>query len=193
MLIERLNAAAGPIAVVMALLAGGCSVYASGLRQDDRPNTSLAFVYGRFEMADVGHTTNVMGFVLACTQGDKYETYNIGFSRQRPVQVFEILPGSCQIDQIIYTEQSFKIAGIKDKPLRALRNRQLSPGVSYYLGDFLAVATAGWQTTSASGTKFLETWGIRDIRSEYSRTTAEMKSAFPRLASLPTEDASMHL
>ena len=61
MLIERLNAAARPVAVVMALLAGGCSVYASGLRQDDRPNTSLAFVYGRFEMADVAGEARPLG------------------------------------------------------------------------------------------------------------------------------------
>jgi len=40
------------------------------------------------------------------------------------------------------------------------------------------------------GTRF--TWGLSDVRSDYAGTTQLMKRLFPHLASVPTEDASMH-
>jgi len=109
------------------LLLGGCA-YSRGLRPDDRPSGSRAYIYGRFQMADNGHT-NAMGFVLACTQGDAYETINIGLSRKHPIQVFEVLPGTCQVDETIYTSGSLQILGRRASPLAFLRNRELSPGV----------------------------------------------------------------
>lgn len=168
--------------LIVALLLNGC-VYTRSMRRDDRPNTARAYIYGRFQMADNGNS-NAMGFVLGC-QGEKYESYNIGFSRTRPLQVFEVVPGTCQIDEAIYTDGKARLVGQRAAPLAVLRNRELLPGVGYYMGDFLAVST----TTVEYPKQHLK-WGLREVRSEYAKTTEEMKRAFPNLASLPTEDAT---
>ena len=170
----------------MALWVSGCSVYTHSVRHDAVPDASRAYVYGRFQMDDHG-TGGAMGFVLGCSLGDKYETYNLGFSYTRPLQVFEVLPGGCQIDGTIYTGEIDQIAGQRSAPLGVLRDRDLRPGVGYYIGDFRAVATRTFKYPEIrSG------WGITEIKSEYAATTQDMKAEFPNLASLPTEDASKH-
>src|SRR5215471_2126487 len=148
-------------------------------RSGERPTAE-----GRREMQDNG-MTNAMGFVLSCTKDETHETYNIGFSRKHPLQVFEILAGSCQIEEAIYTEGREQIVAQRAATLAILRDRKIAPGVGYYVGDFLAVATMTLEFP-----KQHLTWGVSEIRSEYARTTREMRSAFPNLAALPTEDAT---
>jgi hypothetical protein len=172
-----------------AALASGCSAYTGSIRTDARPDPRSAYVYGRFAMYATGGN-NELGFVVRCSGDTKDDSYIIGFSRRQPLRVFEIMPGSCTIDEIVYTEGQVSEKARRAAPLSMLRGRELAPGVAYYIGDFAARSTAERMPTALlERRKWLLTWGITDTRDDYARTTEEMKRTYPKLASLPTENA----
>jgi hypothetical protein len=172
---------------VAAILAGACSPYTVSQRPDEPLSPSSAYVYGRFELDSRG-SRNSMGFVVRCTGAEKDEAFDIGFSSKHPLQIFKVGPGTCAIDEAVYTTGREWTEGQRAAPLAVLRNRELSAGVAYYIGDFLAASTA--QRISSSKVRIH--WGVTEVRNNYAGTTAEMKRMFPKLAPLATEDAMGH-
>jgi hypothetical protein len=120
-------------------------------------------------------------FAIRCRDGS---TYAIAFRSRDPLTVIRISPSICQIDRFVY---SGSIGGESMATSRLLRNEILDPGGVYYVGDFVAVTRD--KTTYGLGYKEHKyTWRIQSIRDNYVRTTAEMKRAFPGLATVVTED-----
>jgi hypothetical protein len=165
----------------------GCAVGTSGIRADATLRPGSAYLYGRFFMnapkADATFNgKQSIGLVLRCQSGS---SYTFGSMDKRDVQVLEIKPSRCWLMKAIFADENGIVRGeIKAEP-PLQRPLDFAAGRAYYIGDYFAkgdsVAVAAytqrWEWAMSSGA------GDR-----YAETTAEMKRAFPNLASLPTDD-----
>jgi len=70
---------------------------------------------------------------------------------------------------------------------RLIGNEHLEPGGVYYIGDFSAGVDSSWNHNFASPS-YHQSWRFGAVENAYDRTTAEMKRAWPRFASVRTED-----
>jgi hypothetical protein len=113
--------------VLVTVLAGACSPYTVSERPDDPLSPSSAYLYGRFELDSRG-SRNSMGFVVRCTDGEKDQAFDIGFSSKHPLQVFKIAPGTCVIDEMVYTA-----SGVKRVDSSTVRRRW---GITEFRNDY---------------------------------------------------------
>jgi hypothetical protein len=166
-------------------LVAGCANFAPTISKDEKPTGKEAYVYGRFHMdapvarlAMQGHQT--MGFTLKC---DDQQTYTIKFDREEPLRVTKVAPSSCAMSEIIYTDADGMIRSRKPAPESVKKSMAFEAGKAYYLGDFYAQASAvtGYQTVNWS-------WRITNVKNDYRNTTEALKSAFPALSAVATED-----
>jgi len=172
----------------LAVLVGatGCAVYTSGVHSDATLHPGSAYLYGRFFMnalPDENGTKQSMGLVIRCDSGS---SYTFGSIDKRDVQVLEIKPSRCWLVKAVLADQMGIVRGeLKAEP-GLQRPLDFAAGRAHYIGDYfakgdysvqLAANTQTWEWAMSSGA------GDR-----YAETTAEMKRAFPNLASLPTDD-----
>lgn len=162
----------------------GCAAYTTALTRDDAITPQDAFLYGRFSieaptalLAMNSHRS--MGFVLDCE--DKAQ-YIIRFANKDPLQVFRIVPSTCSMTEIVYTDADGVIRSRKPAPAGVLKSSKFEAGKAYYLGDFFA------KTTVTSSYNTIHTrWTMDKVANDYDKTTSEMKAAFPKLSAIPTE------
>ena len=183
MRITSLAAAAG-----LALIAG-CASFAPTISKDDKPTGKEAYVYGRFHMnapvarlAMQGHQT--MGFTLKC---DNQQDYTIKFDRDEPLRVVKVVPSSCAMSEIVYTDADGIIRSRKPAPDSAKKPLAFEAGKAYYLGDFYAQATQS-ASPGLGGTTVHWNWRITSVKNDYRNTTELLKNAFPALSGLATEN-----
>lgn len=171
-----------------ATASGACVHYTPVLPTTYRPNTNLAYLYGRFSIASESHVLATdgyatMGFRLACADG---ETLTIRFSNQPRLQVFEVGPGVCQLTEIVYSDADGGIKGRRRAPPGWMAPRKLEAGRAYYLGDYGAEFTheAKFPLTTELH------WDLTSEENDYASSTKELAATFANFAGLPTEDKS---
>jgi hypothetical protein len=178
--------------VVVVALAAGCAELKTGIRPDEQVNADYAYIYGRFFMsappAALGMAKHQsVGLLIRCLEGQEQTVW---FSEKRDVQVFKLIPGRCAVDEVLFTDADGRVWG-RIHPRRPASNSQdFAPGVAHYLGDYYASAKAEAER------KLLHTehrmfWKVLPAHQQYQLTTAELKRAFPALASLPTENREL--
>jgi hypothetical protein len=166
-------------------LLAGCANFTESIRPDDKYDGKSAYIYGRFHLDSRRHqlSNHSIGFEVHCRDGKKY---TIGFSTDQPLQVIQVAPSKCQLEEILYTSGG-EVAFRGMPSFRLLRNEFLDPGGIYYVGDFVA-ASRSESRFKFFYTEFRTGWAFGKVEGRYERTTAEMKRAFPGLAAAPTED-----
>jgi len=132
---------------------------------------------------------HAVALVLRCQDGNTY----IFKSINRPdVQVLEIPPTRCWLVEAHLAAAGRKSAKrIKIEP-PVQRPLDFAGGHAYYIGDYIGKG----KTSSVRGlvvTDFHAEWFWTSPDDRYESTTAEMKRAFPSLASFPTADARLIL
>ena len=173
------------LALCLIFISSGCAAYTPRISKDDKHTPNDAYLYGRFSiqaqklfLSIDGHQT--MGFSLECTNGDKYI---LRFSKDDPLQVIKIVPSTCSLVEIVYTNAEGAIATRKPAPTGVLQNAAFESGKAYYLGDFFAEATQ-----SVAGNVINSRWRMTSMKDDYATTTQEMKTTFPNLSAVPTEN-----
>jgi hypothetical protein len=170
-----------------ALLAAGCSVYTSRIRPDAALHAGSAYLYGRFYIrSEALHAPDPggqsMGLVIGCEDGRRY---SFGSNDQRDVQVLEISPSRCWLLGAVMVDTIV----LKELPADRSIQRPLdfTAGRAHYLGDYFA---KGDYTVHQAPmvTHFHWEWAMSPADDRYESTTADMRRAFPNLASLPTID-----
>ena len=163
----------------------GCANYTPAVSVDEKPTATAAYLYGRFAMdapeSFLGldkHET--MGFVIQCG-GDRI--YTLRFSEDVPLQAIKIAPGACSLTEFVYTDADGIIRTRKPAPRNLMHNAKFAAGKAHYLGDYFAVVT---RTHDAR--RVYWQWKIKDVKNNYRPTTKALKSAYPNLASMPTEN-----
>ena len=177
------------------LIVAGCAIYTSSVRHDASPRPTSAYLYGRFYMnADLEYgallgSKQSMGLVIRCDGGS---TYTFGSTDTREVQVLEVKPSRCWFVKALLADADHIVR--KELPVDPALQRPLdfTAGHAHYLGDYFArgnysVTMGGW--TRAAMQHWA--WDMSPAEDRYETTTAEMKGAFPNLASLPTVDTRL--
>jgi hypothetical protein len=165
----------------------GCGAYTQGVRPTEKPAPDSAYLYGRFTMRaekSLVGTYPTMGLMLACSDGEKY---TVGLSIEQPLQVLKIRPARCELAEIIGTDRRGDVH-LRRRPKPAwIHPDDFQAGKMYYVGDFLGAAAQEnhWKVIY---TEAHLVWALDPIQDRLATTTAEMKSAFPSLASLPVVD-----
>jgi hypothetical protein len=163
----------------------GCAGYTPSITQEEKPTGQEAYLYGRFyieaksgKLALDGHQT--MGFVIKCASE---ETYTFRFSNDTALQVIKIAPSTCSLTEFVYTNAGGQVRSRKRAPEKLMRDVKFDAGKAYYLGDFYAEAS-----TTQVGMTISSVWNIKTVRNDYQNTSAALKTAYPSLAALPTEN-----
>ncbi|HEY4187299.1 MAG TPA: hypothetical protein VGP07_19640 [Polyangia bacterium] len=172
--------------VAVALCASACAVYTSGIHADAPLHQGSAYLYGRFFMnalPDESGGKQSVGLVLRCERGS---SYTFGSMDQRDVRVLEIKPSRCWLMKAVLADQN----GIVRKELKTdptlLRPLDFTAGRAHYIGDYFA--KGDYSVQMAANTQTWD-WAMSSAAGDhYADTTAEMRRAFPNLASLPTDD-----
>jgi hypothetical protein len=172
-----------------ALCAAGCPGYSSGIRPDATLHPASAYLYGRFYMNALPGTDSIaggkqsIGLAFRCENGS---WYTFGSLDRRDVQVLEIKPSRCSLMKAVMADQNGIVRmEVKATP-KVQRPLDFTAGRAHYIGDYFAkgdyslrvdanIETWAWDMSSGAGDRYAE-------------TTAELKRAFPNLASLPTDD-----
>jgi hypothetical protein len=180
------------IAIAAVLVAAGCGELKSGVRADEQLSGDSSYVYGRFFIATppsglglAGHES--VGLVLRC---DEHQEYKVWFSAKRDVQVVKINPAHCAVDQVVFTDVDGREL-YRIHPRRpASDGHDFWPKVAYYLGDFQASLAIESQFNPL---RHRTTWTFKivPVHQQYDVTTAEMRRAFPGLASMRTENSEL--
>jgi len=179
-------AVAWSLGIAVAWPGAGCAVYTSGIHPDAAANAGEAYLYGRFYMnatptgdTDFGGKQS-MGLVIRCQDGREY---TFGSLDTRDIQVLAVRPSRCWLVEGVLADQN----RIVRKRLAADRSLQrpleFTAGRAHYVGDIFAKGDF-WQHPGMEEWQWA--WSPADDR--YGSTTAEMRKAFPKLASLPTVD-----
>lgn len=176
-----------PAALLAALLAG-CAAYTPRLDSAAKLGTDEAAVYGRFHvdtpaslLALDGHAS--LGFGMTCSDGS---SYLLRFHNSQPVHVIRVKPATCSVNEMVFSDVDGKVRGRKPFLGQAMQKMEFKGGQAHYLGDFFAVAG-----TQATGLRVHSSWRVRDFKQDYDKTTAEMRTAYPGIAALPTVDLSL--
>ncbi len=176
--------------LAVALSATACTGYTSGIRPDSTLHPASAYLYGRFFMNALpddnsmgGGGKQSMGLLVRCENGS---SFTFGSKDKRDVEVLEIKPSRCWLMEAVLADQN----GIVRKRLPAERAIQrpldFTAGRAHYIGDYFA--KGDYSLNQGAGTETWE-WAMSSAAGDhYGETTAEMKHAFPNLASLPTDD-----
>lgn len=174
-----------PLVVCFFLISSGCAGYTPRISQDDKPTPNDAYLYGRFSiqapkvfLSIDGHQS--MGFALECKNGERYV---LRFSKDDPLQVIKIIPSTCSLVELVYTNAEGAVASRKPAPPGAMQNSVFAAGKAYYLGDFFAESTQ-----SIAGNVINRQWRMTSMKDGYDATTQEMRTAFPNLSAVPTEN-----
>ena len=170
--------------VAAAVLSSGCAAVL--VRSGDAYHAESAYIYGRFLLESDGG--QAMAFSIRCRDGKRYK---IVFSeKDESLKMIRLPAGVCQLDDIVVKG---KASRREMTTFRLLGNEHLQRGGVYYVGDFDANGTS-----TASGLKvdflhglhrqYLQTWHLFRPSDNYAGTTVLMKRAFPKFASVATED-----
>jgi len=81
--------------------------------------------------------------------------------------------------EVVYTDADGFLRSRKPAPVAMKKEAAFTAGRAYYLGDFQA---------ESQYTGGLQTWRLRSARNHDAATTAKLKTDFPNLAALPTEN-----
>jgi hypothetical protein len=175
--------------LVAGLATIGCSNYTSSIKADAPLHPGSAYLYGRFRMENVargdahGPGSQTMGLEFHCHDG---ATYSFGSTDTRDVQVLEIAPSKCWLVRAIFDLNGIRYS-TKAAP-EVQRSLDFAAGRAHYIGDYFANGTF----TLNRGVFIIHQrweWDMNPaVGDQYESTTAEMKRAFPGLASLPTDD-----
>jgi hypothetical protein len=104
--------------------------------------------------------------------------------------VVKIDPARCAVDTVVFTNVDGRELNRIHPRRPASDGHDFGPGVGYYLGDYLA--SVGVETKSELiRTRTTWTFKIVPVHKQYDVTTAEMRRAFPGLASLRTENTEL--
>ena len=178
------------LVAALTILMGSCSPYTSSVKPDAPYQQGRAYLYGRFhiEPARGNDSDLVMGFAIRCRDQSEY---TFRFNHDDRIQVLELPPGTCQIEDFVYTEANGRVISRRMAEFRLLQNEILSPGGLYYVGDFRA-RTAEASTTKreifSSTTTRKMAWRVTSIVDDYALTTTELKRDYPNLAPVATEN-----
>jgi len=139
------------------------------------------------EDAMVGGKQSI-GMMVRCENGS---SFTFGSRDKRDVQVLEIKPSRCWLMGAELADQN----GIVRKQLDAEREMQrpldFTAGRAHYIGDYFAKGDY-WSYNSGLVAHQHWEWAMSSAAGDrYEATTAEMKRAFPNLASLPTDDRQL--
>ena len=170
------------------LISSGCAGYTPRISQDYKHTPNDAYLYGRFSiqapkvfLSIDGHQS--MGFALECTNGEKYV---LRFSKDDPLQVIKVLPSNCSLTELVYTNAEGAVASRRPAPAGAMQNAVFAAGKAYYLEDYFAEATQ-----SVAGNVINRQWRMASMKDSYEATTQEMRTTFPNLSAVPTENRMM--
>ena len=129
-----------------------------------------------------------MAFSIRCRDGKRYK---IVFSKQEDeaLRMIRLPAGVCQLDDVV----GKGVGSHREMAaFRLLNNEHLQPGGVYYVGDFAAAGSSRLLDTTIYPfvivRKYREQWGIDPPRNRYLETTADMKRACPKFASVQTAD-----
>lgn len=162
----------------------GCAGYTAGITRDQQVDPNDAFLYGSFAidaptaLLGMGRHQS-MGFVIDCTSGEKY---TVRFDNKNPLQVIRIVPATCSMTELVYTDADGFVRSRKPAPAGVMQSERFDAGKAYYLGDFAAKVGV-----SHSYNTIHTNWSMKKIADEYQKTTAEMKTSFPNMSAVPTE------
>lgn len=78
------------------------------------------------------------------------------------------------------------MANRKPAPAGMLQNAVFAAGKAYYLGDFFAEGNQ-----SVAGNRVNYTWRVNSMKDAYETTTQEMRTTFPNLLAVSTENRMM--
>jgi len=163
----------------------GCANYVKSIDKSEKPTEKDAYLYGRFQMSAPDSWLAMdrhqsMGFVVKCADE---QSYTIRFDKKEPLQVIKIGPASCGVSEVVYTDADGRVRSRKPAPAALQRPVAFEAGKAYYLGDFKAEAS-NW----TSGTTIHTEWRVTSVRNDYRTTTEQMKSDFPNLSGVATEN-----
>jgi hypothetical protein len=161
---------------IVSLLAVGCAT--ANVRPSAPYQGNRAYLYGRFTIQG-----QAMAFAIRCYDG---AVYKIHFQERDEVQMIELAPSTCQLDEIVYGASGQRMAAF-----RMLRNEILDAGGVYYVGDYRASGTSTYVFMGLYN-EIRSTWRMGHARDDYARTTAQMRQAFPQFASAATQDRVAH-
>ncbi len=172
-----------------ALCVAGCAVYTSGIHSDASVQAGSAYLYGRFfmnalpEEGAIAGGRQSMGMVIRCQSGS---SYTLGSLDKRDVQVLEIKPSRCWLDEVIFADENGIVRKRLKVPPEMQRPHDFTAGRVHYIGDYFAKGDLSFQL--AANTEHWEWTMSAAAGDRYEATTVEMKRAFPNLASLPVDD-----
>src|SRR5215831_14523427 len=127
-------------ASIVSLLASACASYAytRGIGAGQRVDRANAYLYGRFMVNRAGGGNGLsVGLAIGCADGRQY---TIGMDQRDEIQVIEIAPARCSLDEILFIHSGQKRGYAYPAPPMN-RSVDYLPGTAYYLGDF-ALATS---------------------------------------------------
>jgi len=176
-----------PAVLLLPILAATCVSFTQGIGAGQSVNPAHAYLYGRFMVDRAGGGRSLgVALVLGCADGRQY---TIGMEQRNEIQVIEIVPARCSLDEILFVNGSEKRGHAYPAPPM---NRSIDylPGTAYYLGDF-ALRTGVDTNMVFITTQTKLTWDFMPLDGRYPTTTAEMRRQFPNLASFQTEDGQL--
>jgi hypothetical protein len=99
------------------------------------------------------------------------------------LQVIKIEPSTCSLTEFVYVDANGKVRLRERAPEKLMQDVRFDAGKAYYLGDFYVEPS-----TAGANKKTSNVWEIKTIRNGFSNTSAVLKSVYPNLAKLPTEN-----
>lgn len=163
----------------------GCAGYNASLERNDKPESGVSYIYGRFTIDSEKHVLALdgyatMGFVLEC---DEHNKVTVKFHIKPDIQLIPLPENStCAFKEIVYTNGDGMVKSREPIPPEMQHPRHYEGNKAYYLGDYDAAARY-----SEIGSTLVTTWQITLISDNYNDTTSLMKNNFHDFAKLPTE------
>ena len=172
------------VVVLLVLLAGGCIVDRN-VRPGDKLDPRSAYLYGRFFVTSkppAWASGSKLWFDLHCADHQKY-LFKVNSTMD--VQVVAVRPARCKITTLYGTRNG---ATVFTDPVMGVPEVEFAAGHAYYVGNLLVWLEESQALTEPETAQWAR--HVEEVNDPYGTATAEMKRAFPNLASLPTEDRS---
>jgi hypothetical protein len=174
--------------LALALLAG-CAAHRTGLRQDEKPDPNVAYLYGRFYVKAEARSSltsyPTVGLVISCADKRFYE---IIFTNKRDdVQVVKVWPSRCGLFQVSqFDERGSRRQRVEVDPASRVF-QDFEAGRAYYVGDYFGKAGID-HTYRNDRLKRFRAWDMSPADDRYLSTTADLKRIYPGVGALPKEN-----
>lgn len=179
---------AGAVTVVVVAATACLPSSSLTVRPDEKPDVHYAYLYGRFHVSaqprKAGGSYATMAFRISCA--DRL-FYTVPFFNTREIQVVRIWPSRCSLTAVQRYDERGRSRGPVDVNPASVTVRTFEAGRAYYLGDYFGKAGIEYDDRGDHLHRY-RAWDMNPVDDRFESTTAEMRRAYPALASLVVED-----